>query len=487
MKKRLLSLLIHPLFIAIFLFAIIFIIAAYMPMNCDEGVWHYIGRVWTQYGIPPYISAVENKTPGIFELYAISYKYFGLNLIFVRLLGMIALVFSALIVYKIATKIHSKEAAVFAMYVFGLTNTWGMFSGGFISHTETFMLLFSTFSIWILINVLDDRNRIFSMFLAGISMGIAIAFKQIAITTAFAAVLFCVFYPKKNLISRKITSVLLFVAGIFTATLISIFPILLSGATFKNYIDGAWLILLNSASNASLTAHFADFVNVLILSRIAFLFSFLMLIFRFKFLLKDVFFIGLLLWFAFDFLGVNASGHYYGHQIKQMMPSFAIIIGILFSELLKKLSSSKSYKINYQLGMILFVIFSFLPYGGLGKGAICFLNRNKMDDDKKLGIWLNNNTLQNETVFIEADFHSNVLAYSERFSASKYINTIFLTTEKERTELLNDLKKNKPIYIVKCNFDLIKDSTAGEKVDDYIRSNYVIEERKTEYDILKRK
>jgi 4-amino-4-deoxy-L-arabinose transferase-like glycosyltransferase len=487
MKKRFLSLLIHPLFIAIFVFVIIFIIAAFIPLNCDEGVWHYIGRVWTQYGIPPYISAVENKTPGIFELYAISYKYFGLNLIFVRLLGMIALVLSALNVYKIATKIHSKEAAVFAMYVFGLANTWGMLSGGFISHTETFMLLFSTFSILILINVLDNKNRMFSVFLAGISMGIAIAFKQIAITTAFAAVLFCIFYPKNNLISRKINSVTLFLAGIFVATLFSIFPVLLSGATFKNYIDGAWLILLNSASSASLSSHFADFVNVLILSRIVFLFSFLLLIFRFKFLLKDIFFIGLLLWFTFDFLGVNASGHYYGHQIKQIMPSLAIIIGILFSELLKILSNTKSNKLNYQLGLILFIIFSFLPYGSLGKGANCFLNRNKMDDDKKLGIWLKNHTLKNETVYIEGRFYSNLLAYSERFSASKYINTIFLTTEKERTELLNDLKKNKPVYIVKCNFDLKENFTAGEKADDFISSNYVIVDRKNEYDILKRK
>ena len=33
----------------------------------------------------------------------------------------------------------------------------------------------------------------------------------------------------------------------------------------------------------------------------------------------------------FDFLGTNASGYYYGHQIKQLLPSLSIIGGVCFT------------------------------------------------------------------------------------------------------------------------------------------------------------
>lgn len=463
---------------------VIFIISAFIPMNCDEGVWHYAGRVWAQNGIPPYVSAVENKTPGIFELYAISYKFFGLNLIFVRLLAMVALAVSALIVYKITDIIFNEEAAVFAMYIFGLTNTWGMFSGGFVAHTETFMLFFSTLSFWILIRFDQSNIKFHSVLLAGISMGIAIAFKQIAVTTAFAAFLFCVLHLGNRTVSRSVVVAFVFIVGIFAGTFISIFPVLQSGGSFKDYIDGAWLILLNSGSSAVLSVRLSGFLSIFIFSRIVSLFVFILLIFRYKFLLHNSFFVALLIWFLIDFVGVIASGNYYGHQIKQMMPSLSIIIGVLLSELLRTVRTYKFNKKYSQLAMILVVIMLFFPYGGLVRGMNFFLNRNKIDDDQKLGIWLKNNSTHCETVYILGDYYSNVLAYSERFSASKYVNAIFLTTQKERNILFEDLKKNRPVYIVNCKYDRITSQMIGLNTANFIRKNYVVREKKVEYDIL---
>ncbi len=487
MKTKLTILVIHPLFVSIFLFTIIFIISAFMLMNCDEGVWHYVGRIWAQNGIPPYISAVENKTPGIFILYAISYKIFGLNLLFVRLLAMLALVSNALIVYKIANKIYSTETAVFAMYIFGLTNMWGMFSGGFIAHTETFMLFFSTFSIWLLISLENRSNKKVIVFFAGILMGMSIAFKQIAIMTAFTGILLCMFYDKNQTFSQRITHAITFVLGIFLITFASILPILLSGGAINDYIDGAWLILLNSGSSANFSNYFDSFLNTIVLSRIALLFSFLLLIFKFKPLLKDKTFLWLLLWFVIDFIGVNASGHYYGHQIKQMMPSLSIIIGILFTELLKNISSKQFFRINTQLWMLLIVILLFLPYGGIRKGLTNFVNRGKKNQDEKLGLWLRNNTSKNENIYILGGFYSNILAYSDRTSASKYVNTIFLTSKKEKTKLLDDLSKNKPRYIVECNFDQEKNLMVGSETLEFIKSNYVVEKESAEFNVLIRK
>ena len=49
----------------------------------DEGIWNYIARVWCENRIPPYLGTIENKTPGIFELFAGSYLFFGVDYYFV--------------------------------------------------------------------------------------------------------------------------------------------------------------------------------------------------------------------------------------------------------------------------------------------------------------------------------------------------------------------------------------------------------------------
>ncbi len=101
-------------------------------MGSDEGIWSYIGRIWSKNSIPPYVGAIENKTPGIFELYAISNILFGINIFFVRGLGILSIVLSSIVVFFIGRKLHSPLAGIFGMYVFGLTMTWDLLDGDYI-------------------------------------------------------------------------------------------------------------------------------------------------------------------------------------------------------------------------------------------------------------------------------------------------------------------------------------------------------------------
>jgi 4-amino-4-deoxy-L-arabinose transferase-like glycosyltransferase len=93
-------------------------------MGIDEGWWSYMGRVWSENNLPPYTGVVDYKSPGIFELFAISHILFGINFFFVRALGVIAILFSSLTVYLIGKELHTHLAGICSMVIFGLTMAW---------------------------------------------------------------------------------------------------------------------------------------------------------------------------------------------------------------------------------------------------------------------------------------------------------------------------------------------------------------------------
>ena len=304
-------------------------------MGNDEGMWSYMGRVWSENNMPPYVGAIENKTPGIFELFAISHILFGVNIFYVKLLGVIAILFSSLTVYSISKNLHTHLAGIFSMVIFGLTMAWSLLDGMYTAQTETFMVLFSTLSFYFVIKGVGCLKWRFWIFLSGFSMGLAVAFKQIGLTTAIALFIFFIVYGASGLTNKdKMVGLFLLGLGVIISTFFSLVPLIVSNVSLKEYIDGAWLILLNSGSSASTTSHIKGFLSVFLNSRIVVFYPFFGLFIGQPDLIKNRYFMGLLIWMFFDFIGVNASGRYYGHQIKQLMPSLSIIIGLLLSNLL---------------------------------------------------------------------------------------------------------------------------------------------------------
>ncbi len=134
---------------------------------------------------------------------------------------------------------------------------------------------------------------------------------------------------------NKFLRLILLGLGISISTLLSLIPLILNDVFLKEYFEGAWLILLNSGSSASFQLHIMGFFEVWLNSRIVVFYPFLLLLLFQNDLVKNRYFVGLLIWLLFDFIGVNSSGYYFGHQIKQLIPSLSIITGISLSNLLR--------------------------------------------------------------------------------------------------------------------------------------------------------
>lgn len=484
----------NPFYLLILSTILLFLVASNKYLFWDEGLWQYIGRIWFRDNVIPYNGVIENKTPGIFILYYISDLLFGVNLFFVRALGIISILVSSFLLFKISKIFHSHLAGILCMYLFVLANTWHLLDGAYTGMTETFMNVFSIAALYLIIIAKDKNKWHYWVFFAGISIGFAIAFKQIAIITALAVLCFYIIYSSENHnLYKRLLGVVLLSAGACIATLISFVPLFLSGATFQEYIQGAWLILLNAGSSApSMNFRIYRFMKIWEESKMVFFYPFLGLILFQGKILKKRYFIAIVIWFVLDFIAVNSSGFIYGHQIKQILPSISVIVGILLSNLIEIIK--KNYQnLNYQFAakaLIIIFIVSLFPYTTL---SINFFRsgivNNYTDSARVVGNWVKDHTNEKEFIFFMGGYNTCALSYSERVASTKYVVAGFISSDKERDNVYSDLIAKPPVYVlIDTTYDFINiDYVFGDKVMYYIKNNYTFDHRNCTYDIYKRK
>jgi hypothetical protein len=421
-------------------------------MGPDEGIWFHVAREWVDHGMPPYRGPVENKTPGIFYVFALSYRFFGPDTWPPRLAGIASMVAGCLALSALGRRVFDPTAGLVAALVAGLTFASRVIDGPEAAMTESFAVGLAMLALWQVeraTTAQETRGRRF--LLAGVLLGLAIAFKQVALVSGLVLALWAwVRTPApERTPARWAADVALIALGAVLATAASVAPLLAAGVGVGDYVRGAWLILLDPGSARWTVAdrvlrfwwRFQHPVSTLLIGAGVFA------------LLRPRLGVAagaarlLLAWLAIDLLGVCASGNFYGHHFKQVVPPAALAIGVLASAAVRVSSARPRlarWLVPALLTAILLALFPQKPLAGLLQGqstAIGYVPQ------MRVGQWVRDRSDAGDLVFTYV-WGGLPQAIAGRRSPSRYFNRNFLTTPEAAREVQADLRRRPPRLIV---------------------------------------
>ncbi|MGC8894338.1 MAG: ArnT family glycosyltransferase [candidate division WOR-3 bacterium] len=450
---RLFRLITSPWLIAGFVFLVLWFVGRVPDIAIDESLWSYIANLWVRYGVPPYVGAIENKSPGIFEVFALTNLLFGVNYWLPRLLGVLSMAAATLLISYLGRVLHGRLAGAFAGVIFGLMMSWVRMEGYWPAQTESFMVLFTALGFFLLI--MDGRTKGIAghvlVFASGLAAGLAIQFKQVAVFSAAAMFLFILLEFKISLRDKLFCRGGLFLAGVATGVVVMLIPLFLSGVTLWDYIDGAWFILFQGGTAAPMAIRLTKGYNFWFRSEgvLIWVFVFIFIIQFRSFRDAGIPFWGIITWLILDFIGANSSGYYYGHQLKQVIPPVALAGGIGIAQVFRSLVKSGaispdrfSSRAMLSLGILALVLWGF--------SSTKTQQEARLDSQKNLGLWLRENTTREDYIYVNTLARGGwaILAYAERRCPSRYFNYMFLSRRGAMEEFSRDMHERKPKFIV---------------------------------------
>ena len=422
-------------------------------LSFDEAIWSYIGSGWTMEGVKPYLQRFDNKPPGILLLFGLADQGVGVNTWLVRWIGVAAMVVAGLLLYACGRCLLDRTTGALAMLLFGLTMPRAIVDGPYAAHTESFMVLFSVLAFYLLMRAFQCvqlRTCLIASFLAWLSMGVAIfCFKQAAVLTAAGLFAFYLLHRKSGVVKTGLLRDLtVAAAGMASAMLLAIGPLILSGVPVEEYYRAVWISpRYAGATNASVFQRIMGFFGTWQDTQLL-VFVPLMGLFaaqRRLLMAAGVPVAGWVAWLLFDFLGANASGNYYGHQLKQAIPPLALVCGLGIRAVLRGLKDEAMRLPKRATLVLAVVLLSLMPYGTLLQAA---LQGPRPEPERELGNWIRNHSAPTDVIFPCGARSMHILAWSGRGTPFRYFNPMYMAMPGAWMELERGLVQLPPRYII---------------------------------------
>lgn len=154
-----------------------------VPFERDEGVYAYIADAVSRGGVP-YLDAFDNKSPGVYYLYNLSFKLFGHELHAPRVLAALFVLAACLLAYRLVYRLTASfPAGLVAIGFLGAATAAPVYTG-FNSNTEIFTVPFILGALLLLVVDTPSPRRYLG---AGLLFGCALMIKQSVLPIAVLA------------------------------------------------------------------------------------------------------------------------------------------------------------------------------------------------------------------------------------------------------------------------------------------------------------
>ena len=157
------------------------------PWYDDEGIYAAVGHAILG-GATPYRDILDNRTPGIYWLYAAMLMVSGYSVFFVKLVATTSLLLTQATLFHIASRLWNVKTGLVVVAALGLLASFPMLEGN-TANAELFMML--PVSIGVLLMLREQA------FWAGVALALAFLIKQIAAIELVACVAaLLLFHPR---------------------------------------------------------------------------------------------------------------------------------------------------------------------------------------------------------------------------------------------------------------------------------------------------
>lgn len=415
----------------------------------DEGIYQVIGLALRD-GRLLYEGIWDNKPPLLYLIYT----FFNADQFAVRLFSLFIGILTVIAFHFLSLKIFENKRSV----AFWTTGLFGILFGlplieGNIANAENFMLLPIILSA---ILVFKNSPR---QLLAGGLLSIAFLTKIVAIFDFAAFFLFLLFVnaPYDFRISlkdlKKETKKLLpFVLGFISPIILTALFFLFKGA-IKDFIQASFL------QNVGYVGYGNKFIipqGLLILKLLGIsVFSFFILLKR-QSLSKPLIFA--FLWFSFSLFDSFFSQRPYTHYVLMLLPSFCLMVGLIFSE-----KKYQIFTLLFTLISLILIIKNFWFYGktiNYYQNFISFISNNKSVNsyraffdsktprDYQLAQFINSNADKNDNIFLWGN-NAQVYTLVNKLPPGRYAVAYHITGYSDGEQnTISGIKKNNPKYII---------------------------------------
>lgn len=445
------------LVISLFVFSILRIPSLVEPSwYGDEGVYQVVGRALRD-GRLLYKSIWDNKPPLLYIYYAVVDS----DLFFIRLLSLLFGAGAIVMFFFLAKKLMKSNSAVYAstaLYtvLFGLPVLEGN-----IANAENFMHLPIIASLYLLVSSENKRKKYLYYLFAGFLLSLAFLTKIVAVFdfAAFITIIFFIrVYEKKPLLKRFfgfISEESLFIIA-FIVPILAVMLYFFAGGAFSDFYRAAFSQNVGYVGTGN---YFLFPMGKLFLKIGLLVFSLLLILKYFSFFKKNAGIV--LIWIAFSLFDTFFSDRPYTHYVLTLLPSFCLLVGLIFSEKKKIMYAVLSLIIVAAIGN------SFNIYGKIGGYYLNYLSfvfdgkpmeayqsffDKSTPRDYELARFITEKSNSSD-VFLWGD-SPQVYFLADKLPPGRYTVAYHITFYKDAvSETKNDLKKKNVKFIIQTKND----------------------------------
>jgi len=300
-----------------------------LPLERDEGEYAYIAWRMT-FGEMPYLDWFDQKPPGIFAAYRVAIGLSDDAVVAIRALAAVFSAVSSIALFYLVRSLLGVGAGVTSALLLAFLSADPVIQGS-IANTELFMLPGIIIAALLVLRAIDSqKTAIAASVAAGISIGIAIAFKQVAVLNIpFFLLAFGLRVRGPDRWRRLAAFSAWMGAGVALVWVPIVAWLQLRGA-LGAAIDATFLHNLSYAGALPLSRRVELLISygtpLLPTQGIAWALAALGLIglARRRNRFPALFLAG---WAVFSAAGVGVSGHYFPHYLQQLLPAIAALAG----------------------------------------------------------------------------------------------------------------------------------------------------------------